>query len=1240
MLPAGTGPASRDAEGPASDTARIERAGELAAELWREAAGLMTPAERRRQRRVAALVGDEASRSFLLELTDQVLRIRTPRRAADRLAALVAAYPSPEMAGPFDTAALGLGALLSPYLPGPVVALSRARLRRELSTLVLGADERSLSRHLRRRKKEHLSLNVNLLGEAVQGEGQAAERARMVAELLSRPEVDCVSVKLSSLYSQLDVYAYDKSIEAAVERLVPLLALAASGRPPKLVYVDMEEYRDLHLTVDAFTSALSDERCFALQAGVALQAYLPDSVGVLEELCHLARTRRDAGGAPLRVRLVKGANLAMERVEAELRGWTQAPYGTKAEVDANYKRLLEVALGEENRGAVVVGAASHNLFDVAWALLADETAPETRGRGGTAPETRSRADTGTGRVEIEMLEGMAPALARAVARRAGRVLLYAPVVAPGDFESAVAYLVRRFDENTAPENFLAQAASLAPGTKAWGDERARFEAAVRTRHHPSTAPRRRPTLSPGRRIPAGLGASSHAAARPARPGVAGAGVADAGFAHAPDTDWSLAENRAAMGAALAELSSSPIGPVAAWVDGEAVEAPLCGVGIDPSHPDAPLYRYVECDRATVERAVACARRAAKRWRGVPAPERRSLLFEVAAAMQQERARTIAVMVNDAGKVVGEADPEVSEAVDAARYYAERAEELERRPGCFVPHGVVVVAPPWNFPYAIVAGGTLAALAAGNAVVLKPAPETVLVAATFVAQCHRAGIPGTVLQFVPCADAATGRRLVTHDGVDAVVLTGAFETARRFLTWRPEMRLHAETSGKNALVVTGAADEEDAVRDLVHSAFSHSGQKCSAASLAIVEASVHDGPRFLTRLKDAVTSLRVGPAEDPATRLGPLIRPPQGPLLSALTTLSPGERWLVEPHQVGNNPHLWSPGIKLGVKAGSELHLTECFGPVLGVMRAEDLDGAIELQNAPAYGLTAGLSSLDQHDVARWSERVAAGNLYVNRPTTGAIVRRQPFGGWKRSAVGPGAKAGGPNYVASFGTWSAPETVDVEAEVARARAEADRLLRGVDPSGLLAEENRFRLRPLGRAALRLGTTVPTEGTSLGRALAVSLGVARLLGVDVDVSAAEGCPGLPEDAVVEDDAAFVARLRRDPPERVRLVRTPPALRLLLLDEGCEVDTEPLVAIGTYELLRWTREQVVSRTLHRHGNVLEARSVDAGRRAGPGGTGAVPLNDAATATGARPSSRPASDGSEGGRGVGRCPPPTARR
>jgi RHH-type proline utilization regulon transcriptional repressor/proline dehydrogenase/delta 1-pyrroline-5-carboxylate dehydrogenase len=533
-----------------------------------------------------------------------------------------------------------------------------------------------------------------------------------------------------------------------------------------------------------------------------------------------------------------------------------------------------------------------------------------------------------------------------------------------------------------------------------------------------------------------------------------------------------------------------------------------------------------------------------------------------------------------------------------------------------PLGVVVVAPPWNFPLSIPAGGALAALAAGNAVILKPAPEAVLVGWWLARALWDAGIPREVLQFLPCPDDDVGRGLITDPRVGGVILTGSVDTARLFLGWRPDLTLFAETSGKNAIIVTSLADRDQAIRDLVRSAFGHNGQKCSAASLAICEAEVYDDPDFRRQLRDAAQSLAVGSAWERRSRVTPLTQPPGAALRRALTVLDAGEAWLLEPRPAPDNPRLWSPGIKLGVQPGSFFHRTECFGPVLGLMRAADLDEAIALANATPFGLTSGLQSLDDREIARWVDRVEAGNLYVNRPITGAIVGRQPFGGWKASSVGPGAKAGGPNYVLQLGRWRQtalpapdreplPERLDALLErcLAALSAEEDRAVarasaasyarawrqhfgREHDPSAILGERNAFRYRPCRRVLVRGGSAADLPVAQVALA-------ARAVGVPLTVSLppdARPAPSLAGDGgidiVVETDAGFVERLAHPgDTERVRVwAPMSTADRLAAIGVGLTVVEAPVLANGRLELRWYVREQAVSQILHRYGNVME--------------------------------------------------------
>jgi RHH-type proline utilization regulon transcriptional repressor/proline dehydrogenase/delta 1-pyrroline-5-carboxylate dehydrogenase len=435
----------------------------------------------------------------------------------------------------------------------------------------------------------------------------------------------------------------------------------------------------------------------------------------------------------------------------------------------------------------------------------------------------------------------------------------------------------------------------------------------------------------------------------------------------------------------------------------------------------------------------------------------------------------------------------------------------------------------------------------------------------------------VLQFIRTPDDEVGRHLVTT--VDAVILTGSWETANQFRSWRPDMRLLAETSGKNALIITAKADIDLAAADLVRSAFGHSGQKCSAASLGILVGDIADDPRFLAKVVDAAASLRLGWPTEPGVTMGPTIVPPTGKLADALRSLAPGETWLAKPRSLDDSGALWSPGIKTGVVAGSQFHQTEYFGPVLGLMRAADLAEAVRLQNDVPYGLTGGIHSLDPDEVEYWLDRAQVGNAYVNRHITGAIVRRQPFGGWKRSSVGPGAKAGGPDYVLQLGTWddAAHPTSATDSDAYWWRTHY-----GVahDPTGLFCEENTLRYLPRPQVVVRVGS----QGSAHDAAR--TLAAAHVAGVSPRVSAAAAhlLPGGGDRGVVEDDETFTRALAQLRFGRVRHVgRATPQLRSAAAAAEVDVIDEPVVSSGRLEMRWYLHEQAISRTLHRFGNLI---------------------------------------------------------
>jgi RHH-type proline utilization regulon transcriptional repressor/proline dehydrogenase/delta 1-pyrroline-5-carboxylate dehydrogenase len=1197
------------------DPALIEQAIALARELQTRATALQTGAERRQQAELDRMLQVPEDKATLVQLTDRAFRAHSPARVAEQFTHILDVQGVPRFFSPLDRALLRGFQTFGGWLPGVSVPLVKEHMQHETANVVLPAEPGVLTEHLRARQSEGVRMNVNFLGEALLGEEEAQRRSRAYLEALAMPEIECLSVKISTVYSQISALARAHTVGVLCDRLEPLYQESAryffdradGTRVAKFLYLDMEEYRDMRLTADAFMRTLERPGLASVSAGIVLQAYIPDAVRVLRELQTWARQRVAAGGAAITVRIVKGANMEMERVEASVRGWAQAPFKTKAETDANYKRMLAEAITPENLRAVRIGVASHNLFDVAFGLVLAEA-----------------AQAGD-RVQFEMLEGMANHQRRALFERSRNLLLYAPACRKEEFLHAIGYLIRRLDENTGPENFLRHAFKLKVGSGEWEA----LERSFREAFHLgiSNAPRRtqnrqQPSVShPREEIPW------------------------TDFVNEPDTDFALPQNSEWAAELVSEVFQSAM-LRQGWVTPATLPLVMAGEEItdretqpclDPSRPGVEICRYALATDDDVERAVATARADPAGWRTRGHDARSKILGQVAEELRQARGVLMWAALGNGGKTLGESDPEVSEAVDFVEFYRASAREffeLASVEACGL--GVVVVVPPWNFPIAIPCGGIAAALAAGNTVMLKPASDTVLITWELCQCFWRGGVPRESLQFLPCPGSGAGQRLVTHPGVDAVILTGGTETALRLLRARPELQLFAETGGKNATIVTALADREQAVKHVLHSAFSHSGQKCSATSLLLLEAEVYDDPQFCRLLVDAVQSLRVGSAWDLPTKIGPLIRPPSGELAQALTTLEAGESWAVKPRQVGDNRHLWSPGVKWNASPGSVTHLTEFFGPLLGVMRFGKLAEAIALVNATGYGLTSGLESLDEREQAVWSAGIHAGNLYINRPTTGAIVLRQPFGGMGKSCFGPGMKAGGPNYIAQFLSFaerrSAPDStpiahphlrdlrdrllaVEIDAppgEIARVlvalvsydRWAREEFRREHDHFRGLGQDNHRRYLPFREVRIRVH---PTDSFF---EIFARVCAAQAVGCRALVSTPPGgnWPAVRTldnftdswaaaiEFTEESDAQLAAALREGTVPRVRFAapeRVPTTLRQAAAEMNVHLADAPVLSEGRIELLWYVREQSISLDYHRYGN-LGARADE--RRAQP--------------------------------------------
>ena len=1090
---------------------------------------------------LAAVLRDENGLNFAVGFVDGVVRPESLRIAARNLAAL--RKLTPRLLPAWMRVLIPIGSVVAPIAPWPVVPIARAVLRKMVGHLIIDATDANLDKALGKIKAKGFALNVNLLGEAVLGQHEADKRLEGSKRLLAHSAVDYVSMKVSAAIAPHNAWAFEQTVEHIVERLTPLYMQAAQSQPAKFINLDMEEYKDLGLTIEVFKRILAKPELQNLRAGIVLQAYLPDAMARMHELQLWARERRANGGAAIKVRIVKGANLPMETVDAQLHDWPLAVVESKQAADANYKRVVNYSLTNEHLANVEVGIAGHNLFDIAFAHQLMKQRGVTSG------------------VTFEMLLGMAESQALTVAKDVGKILLYTPVVAPTEFDVAIAYLIRRLEESANPDNFMSAVFELTEQKALFDREAKRFEASVRDIGN---------SFADTNRVQDRL-----ATTQPHSTGK---------FENSQDSDPAITANKK-------------------WATALYDSNELNTIGIDGAKA-----MWVT-DSNTLEAMVAAAKAAASDWQALGASVRAELLHKVAAALEANRGRLIQVMIAEAGKSIDQADPEVSEAVDFANYYAQQSLQLAAIDGAtHKPDDLVLVTPPWNFPIAIPAGSTLAALAAGSAVVLKPAPQVSRCGA-LLAEIINSVLPAGVLTALQVAEDDLGRSLIAHESFDQLVLTGAFDTAALFREFRKDLRLIGETSGKNAIIVTEYADLDLAAKDVVASAFGHAGQKCSAASLVILVGSVARSKRFENQLLDATRGLVVDFATNPLAQMGPLIEAPAPKLLHGLTKLDGNESWLVEPRKLDESGRLWSPGIRANVRAGSPSHLTEYFGPVLSIMHAATLEDAIALQNAVDYGLTAGLHSLDRAEIETWLETVQAGNLYINRGITGAIVQRQPFGGWKKSAVGATAKAGGPNYLHCFGSFAnahaasastdanplnhkvatalaaIAKLVDEQTLAAITRAAhsdaaalADVFSKTTDVTGLEVERNLFRYRA---ADCMVRIDEATNSFSRYREMLA----AAATGANISIEKLHDGEGelasiLDGQLTIESEDAALTRLNATATNRIW------APNIAASKIGVEIAhyRNESVESGRVTLLRHFKEQAIAITNHRFGNPLK--------------------------------------------------------
>ena len=862
-------------------------------------------------------------------------------------------------------------------IPGQLAATTVAPAVETLAhKYISGENIKQVVKTLERLRKDKMGFTVDLLGEAVITETEAQVYLNRYLELMTElskaannwSQVDAidkadgetlprvqVSVKLTAFYSQFDPLDAKGSEEKVSERI--RLLLRRAKELGAAVHFDMEQYAYKSLTLSILKDLLLEEEFRSrTDVGITMQAYLRDSKQDLQDIIAWAKLR----GNPLTVRLVKGAYWDQETIKAMQKDWPQPVYNDKVATDANFEEMTQLLL--ENHEYLYAAIASHNVRSQARAIAIAETLNIPRRR-----------------FEMQVLYGMGDKLAKLLVDRGYRVRVYCPY---GDLLPGMAYLIRRLLENTANSSFIRQSSEEMPIEQLLAAPVANGnDQLVYTKVFPNVA----------------------------------------------DTDYANTELRKQAETAIKSVRGILGQTYLPLINGEYQNTESSVNSLNPCNPTEVVGKIGLLSEEQAKQALQAAKDASLGWRKTPVRQRAGVLRKAAELMEQRRHELSAWMVFEVGKPVRECDAEVSEAIDFCRYYADEMERLEQGQKydiagennrySYQPRGISLIISPWNFPLAIPVGMTVASLVAGNCTLLKPAEFSSVIAAKITEILVDAGIPKGVFQYVPCKGSTVAAYMVKHPDVHMITFTGSQEVGCRIYAdaailqpgQKHLKRVIAEMGGKNGIIVDESADLDQAVAGVVYSAFGYSGQKCSACSRVIVVESVYDV--FVERLVEATRSLNVGIAENPGTQVGPVIDATAQSRIREYIEKGRAEAKIALEMSAPETGYFVGPVIVTEVSPTATLAQEEIFGPVLSVIRAKNFNEAIAIANDTNFALTGGLYSRTPSHIDRAKADFEVGNLYINRGITGAVVSRQPFGGFKLSGVG--SKAGGPDYLLQF-----------------------------------------------------------------------------------------------------------------------------------------------------------------------------------------------------------------------------------
>lgn len=890
----------------------------------------------------------------------------------------------------------GLGGAITGKIVGRLIRSNIEGMGRQF---IIGQNVKEAMKGLAGLRKDGFAFTVDLLGEASVNEEESDAYAAGYHEVLdammaeqsawkalpgkgSDPSLDWgampkinISIKPSALYSQAKPVAVEDSVAGIYKRLAPLYkkTMDLGG----FLCIDMEQLKYKEITIELYKRLRSaPEFRHYPHLCLVLQAYLTDCERDVIALIAWAKQER----LPIALRLVKGAYWDAETVVAKQCGWPVPVWTRKPETDMAYEKIARIIL--ENHAHVYFACASHNVRTIS-AIMEQAKALQV-------PEDR---------YEFQVLYGMAEPVRKGLRNVAGRVRLYCPY---GELIPGMAYLVRRLLENTANESFLRQ--SFVDGA-----------AMDRLLEEPSL------TLARELEKQQSDGQSETLPRKGDLP--------FSPFTNEPLVDFTIPANRQAYVDALAAVRQGAGKTLPLFINGKDIHTDETLVTANPAKPDEVLALACQAGREEIDQAIAAARAVFPAWRDTPVAERAAFLHQAAAVARRRIYEFSALQTLEVGKQWDQAYNDVAEGIDFLEYYARdmlrfaQPRRMGRAPGehnalFYQPKGIAAVIAPWNFPFAIAMGMVSAALVTGNPVVFKPSSLASAIGHTLTEIWREVGLPAGVFNYCPGKSSVMGDCLVQHPDIALIGFTGSMDVGLHIVEKAAKMqpgqrhvkKVIAEMGGKNAIIVDDDADLDEAVSQIVYSAFGFQGQKCSACSRVVVLDAIYD--TFIRRLTLAAESIKLGPAEDPVYAMGPVADMSLREKVLEYVGIAESEGSVLVkrvdiPDQGAYVPLLIVEGITPEHRIAQE----EVFGPVLAVMRAKTFDQALELALDTRFALTGAVFSRSPENLAKARTSFRVGNLYLNRGSTGAMVERQPFGGFQLSGVG--SKTGGPDYLLQF-----------------------------------------------------------------------------------------------------------------------------------------------------------------------------------------------------------------------------------